>query len=792
MFFRILKKDLKRKKTMNVILLLFVIISAMFVAASVNNIFTVVSGLDYYFDKAGLDGNYFVISRSRKGDNSIEEALDKESFVKDYRIEEFIYANSTDVLHDGKKAFEYQNISLVVSVDKAAIRYFDKDNNSIDKVNEGEVYVNNSILKKSKLSVGDEIEIKLYGVSVKFKIAGIAKDALLGSDFMGNPRYIINDKDYEKFKSNDEVFSKSFGKIYYIDTEDVNALKEMLSAKDGILFDGDMGLIRMTYVMNMIVAGVLLIISLGLILVSFTMLRFTIGFTITEEFREIGVMKAVGIKNSAIRRLYITKYFAIAVLGAVIGFFGSIPFGNILLKSVSENMVLGNENSMIVGLLSAVLVVFLIIWFAYSSTGKIKKMSPIDAVRSGQTGERYGKKGFLSLGKSKLSPTGFLAANDVLSSKKQFGIMTIVFTICLLLVMILANTANTLCSEKLIYLFGTVKSDVYMTDGKRIMELMDGGTGNEKIYDTLNEIEEKLAQNDMPGKVIIELQYKYSVTFNGKTQKLTFQQNKLTKASDYVYNEGSAPQNEYEIALTPQSAGTIGCKIGDTVSIKINGVEHDYMVTGLFTSFNQLGQIGRLHEDAKTDRSEIVSSFSFQIDFDDNPDDETIDERIERLKVIFDTKDVCNAADYTNNSTGVSGTMRAVEYLALVLTVIISALIAILMERSFISREKSEIALMKAVGIKNKRIIIQHTLRFVIVMVLAIIIAALLAVPMTKLCVNPIFGLMGVAYSLEYEIKPLEIFIICPLIILVTTTISAFLTALYTNTIKAYHTADIE
>ena len=44
--------------------------------------------------------DYFVISMQREGGNSIEEALDKESVVKDYRIEEFIYANSTDVLHD--------------------------------------------------------------------------------------------------------------------------------------------------------------------------------------------------------------------------------------------------------------------------------------------------------------------------------------------------------------------------------------------------------------------------------------------------------------------------------------------------------------------------------------------------------------------------------------------------------------------------------------------------------------------------------------------------------------------
>ena len=792
MFFRILKKDLKRKKTMNIVLLLFVILSAMFVSASVNNIFTVVSGLDYYFEQAGLDGNYFVIASARDEDTSIEDALEKADCVDEYSVEEQIFIGAKDITHDGKEAFEFQNISLLLSVDRAAIKYFDEDNNVITKVNEGEIYVNSSILKESKLSVGDEIEIKLYGADVKFKIAGIAKDVLLGSEFMGNPRFVVNDNDYMKFRTDDEVIKKSLGKIYYIDTNDEKALKEILSEKDGILFDGDMNVVKTSYVMNMIVAAVLLIISIGLILVSFTVLRFTIGFTIAEEFREIGVMKAVGIKNTAVRRLYITKYFAIALIGAIIGFCGSVPFGNMLLKSVAENMVLGNENSKTIGLLSAVLVVVLIVWFAYSSTKKIKKLSPVDAVRSGQTGERYGKKGFITLRKSKLSTTGFLATNDVLSSKKQFGIMTIVFTICFLMVMILANTANTLCSDKLVFLFGTVKSDVYLDDANRIMELMDGGSGDEKIYETLNEIEEILAENGMPGKCIVEIQFKYQVSFNGNTQKITFQQNKLTKASDYVYNEGSAPQNEYEIALTPQSAKLIGCEIGDTVSIKINGVEHDYMVTGLFTSFNQLGVVGRLHEDAKTDRSEIVSAFAFQVDFDDNPDEETVNKRINRMKEIFDTKDVYNAADYTKDCTQVSDTMRAVEYLALALTVIIAALIAILMERSFISREKSEIALMKAVGIKNKKIITQHTLRFVIVMVLAFVIAALLAIPLTKLCIDPIFGLMGVAYSLDYEIKPLEIFVICPLVILAATTLSAFLTSLYTNTIKASHTADIE
>ena len=49
MFFRILKKDLKRKKTMNIILLLFVIMCSMFASASVSNIAAVTGGVDNYF-----------------------------------------------------------------------------------------------------------------------------------------------------------------------------------------------------------------------------------------------------------------------------------------------------------------------------------------------------------------------------------------------------------------------------------------------------------------------------------------------------------------------------------------------------------------------------------------------------------------------------------------------------------------------------------------------------------------------------------------------------------------------
>ena len=130
------------------------------------------------------------------------------------------------------------------------------------------------------------------------------------------------------------------------------------------MFDGDRALIKMCYVMDMIVAFVIVVLSICLILVSFVILKFTISFTITEEYREIGVMKAIGITNTKIRSLYLVKYLALAILGAIIGFVASIPFEKMLIKSVSENMVLGSSGGIYINVIGVAIVILIIIFFA--------------------------------------------------------------------------------------------------------------------------------------------------------------------------------------------------------------------------------------------------------------------------------------------------------------------------------------------------------------------------------------------------------------------------------------------
>ncbi|MBD5485917.1 MAG: FtsX-like permease family protein, partial [Lachnospiraceae bacterium] len=136
--------------------------------------------------------------------------------------------------------------------------------------------------------------------------------------------------------------------------------------------------------------------------------------------------------------------------------------------------------------------------------------------------------------------------------------------------------------------------------------------------------------------------------------------------------------------------------------------------------------------------------------------------------------------------------LNAIKQMMMIITVIVTALIVILMERSFISKEKSEIALMKAVGIDNGSIIFQHSLRFVIVSVIAGIVSSAVLMPISDVMMNWVGNMVGDVSGMKCDFDPLEIFVICPAILIGVTVIGSFLTALYTKTIKASDTASIE
>ncbi len=788
MYQNILKKDLKRKRAMNIILLLFIILATMFVSSSVNNIINVTTALDSYFEMANAP-DYCAVTMNKNLAVDIDETVSSASAVDRYTTETVLFLSTDNfICEDGDIVIE--NGSHLLQSD-ICMNYFLSDGSILETVGQGEFYMAEGKADAFGIDVGDKLTIEVNGVSRELVLADKIKDALFGSSQFTIARYIISEEDFACFHSAENAEEYYGGTLVYLYSSDMEtALPQIKPLVDNSALTMDRAFMKFFYIFDMIVVGVLLVVSILLIVIAFVVLRFTISFTLSEEFREIGVMKAIGIGNFKIRGLYLVKYMGLSIIGAAVGLALSFPFGKMIMDVSSQTIIVGNQSPILINILCAVLVIAVILLFCYGCTGKVKKLTPIDAIRNGQTGERFRKKSLMGLGKSRLPVTSFLALNDIVSSPRRYSIITLTFFLCLALLLMLSATVSTMNSNSLATAFGGADCDIYL-DNTIISECMLED-GRERLEKHLDKIERILAENGIPGKCYQEMVFTLPVSFGENESNISIYQGTGSTMDMYEYTAGIVPQNTDEIAITRIAADKLDADIGDTVTMKTIDGDKEYIVSAFFQSINMQGSGIRLHSDEYINYVQAAGGTDMQIAFTDYPDSREIERRVEEIRKIFPDYNIRTCAEAVADMLGITETLGAVKSFVVVLSILLAAFITVLMERSFIAKEQGEIALMKAVGTRNGKIYTYHALRFLFVGMITVIIGEIFAMPLTHLCIDPIFKMMGMELAVDYVINPVEMYLIFPVVILVTTTVSAFLTSLYTGKIKSSDTANIE
>ena len=140
---------------------------------------------------------------------------------------------------------------------------------------------------------------------------------------------------------------------------------------------------------------------------------------------------------------------------------------------------------------------------------------------------------------------------------------------------------------------------------------------------------------------------------------------------------------------------------------------------------------------------------------------------------------------------GVGGVMDGVSVLLLPIIILIDILVAVLMEKSFLTKERGEIAMLKAIGFKTRSIILWQTIRVAIVMIMAALLSIALSDPIGKLSTGGLFHMMG-AKNVIFDTNVLQTCVIFPLIILAATVFSVFLTALSVRKVSSNEINSVE
>lgn len=777
MFLRILKKDLKRKRTINIILLIFIILATMFLASSANNLVAVTGAVEHFMEISKVP-DFFVVALSDGKEDEIQKFIKENEYVSEYETAQgFNLTNEQVVIEQCRKEpdrtqYERTNALFIQAVPKNFMKVFPMEGEQVS-LKSGEIAFPKMEADNNQLQVGDKVRIKVGEVEQEFEIAVIVKDAVFGNTFTGYKRLLISDADFALYT---EQKNLTYIDIHNVNCKDTEAFsREWREADFSVITSQEKEIIATSYIVDILAAGILVIVSICLILIAFLVLRFTIVFTLQEDYKEIGIMKAIGIRDRGIKGLYLIKYTAISVVGAVVGFILSFPFGGTLLEIAIVNIKVDKaEQNFLINIICALAIVAIVLLFCYSSTNSLKKFSALDAIRNGSNGERFRAKNHVMLWKRKrMKPYFYLALNDILSGMKRFGILAVTFCLGTMLILLPLSASDTFKDDSIVRSFSLAQTDVYLDNGKTEQYVVDKDV--DRLLEDLESMENVLEENGISAKAVADVVYTISCYADASKESYSYYTLQAVGnwESHYLLLEGREPNLANEIMITDKTAKEMGVNIGDSIYFKMSGEVREFIITGTYQSMMNMGYGFRVSRNAELSSEYMAALFCLQIEVEDMESEEAC----ERLKEIFPDYKVYNAVEIINQFTGnIVEQIDVVTFCITAIVLIINSLITVLLMKTIMTKERGDIALLKSIGFDDRSVKAWQITRILIVLLVAIVMGAILSNILTPYTMGRIFAMMG-ANKMKLILNPLEAYVLYPLLLLAVTGASAFFCA---------------
>lgn len=757
---RILVKDMKRRKSVNLILFLFITMATIFLASSVNNILVVMSSVDYYMDYAKVpDISFFTAGDTEQEQiiNWLEERTEIDDFGYNFLFS--LEQRDVTILKENQEvSFITDGISIYLgTIQVEYCKVFDSDGNEVT-LEDNEVALSQYMLDKNHLQVGDTLIIQVGDIKKELKIKTGLKDAAFGNSFVGINRILINQfnlKQYVEHNSNDILY------LYYANiNKQLDFAKELnLQGFKTVVQTIPKDTYTMVYAFDLIMAALLILIGICLILIALLVLRFTLVFTVEEDYREIGVMKAIGIRDFSIKKIYLIKYFVLVITGSFLGLVLSIPISSQMVSGVNKNMIMKDSSANFgINILCTFFIILVVLFFCYHCTARLNKISPIVAIRGGATGERFERDSLIMLHKCKRLPVVmYLALNDIFKNVKKYFVMLITFLVSFILITIPLNTLNTMQSKEMAKKFAIDPNSAVYVNGLK-------HKNTEELKEQMRLLEEKLKQKgyDVQLTAIPFYFLPYGEQDQTLGNKILTSQLLGPNQNYLVYQEGIAPVLENEIAFSQKALKENGWKIGDTIETYINGEKKSFLITGAYSDYMQLGISARINPVVDLGKEFLFDYWNIMLDM---KTDKTQKELKDELELQFPEYEWSTTQEFMDRNLG--GIQQSLQNLLHPMTGMLCAVIMLitwLMERLFVVREKGEIAMMKSIGFCNKTIRLWQVLRMVWVAVLSMIIAIPLSLVSNRWMLKPIFAIMGA--DVEIQVIPWQVYGVYPGVLL--------------------------
>ncbi|WP_042150129.1 ABC transporter permease [Paucisalibacillus sp. EB02] len=743
MYNRIIRNDMLKSKLITLTTVIFVAAAAMLVSLAAILVVNLSGALDNLMTQAKTP--HFMQMHSGEIDRERLAAFSKEnSNVDDYQVVEFLNIDGTQInLGNNSLAHSVQDNGLSIQNDK--FDYLLDLKGDIIKVTDGEIYVPVTYMKDNTTKVGDKALIS----GKEFTVAGFLRDSTMNSSLSASKRFLVSNHDFAELKDHGSM-------EYLIEfrLNDYSAIGEFETAyaSEGLEANGPTVTYTLFKTMNAISDGmmiaVILLVSVLVVVIALMSIRFTLLAKIEDDYREIGVMKAIGLRLSDIKKIYLAKYAVIAAVGSILGIILSFIFKGILLENIRLFMGESEKSSLglIFGIFGILLVFLVIILYVNRVLKRFKKISAAEAIRFGISQEKtvYAKR--FNLNRNKLFNTNiFLGIKDVLTRKKLYVTSLVVLVISAFIIIVPQNLYNTISSKGFIQYMGIGNYDL------RIQT--NNADQTEEIVQTID------SDNDVSKYTVMTTKTFKVKTSNGSEENIKVE---LGDHSLFpiAYSEGRAPARDDEIALSDINASEMSKKVGDIITLVIDGKEKALTVTGLYSDVTNGGKT------AKGVFNDNSASIIWTIVCVELSDESLVDSKVLTYSNEFDFAKASDIDEFVSQTLG--STISSVEmasYASIAIALAIMVLVTLLFMKMLVAKDKYSIAVMKSLGFTNSDVTVQYVSRSVFVLLVGIILGTLLANTLGEMLAGVVISSFG-ASTFSFTINPLSAYLFSPLLMI--------------------------
>ncbi|RLL48296.1 ABC transporter permease [Oceanobacillus piezotolerans] len=764
MYNRIIRNDMVKSKAVTLTTMIFIAAAAMLVSLAAILAVNLSSALDTMMTKAKTP--HFMQMHAGELDTERLQTFAKEnSNVEEFQVVEFLNLEGSEItLGENTLAASVQDNGFSTQ-NKQFDYLLDLDGNIINAA-DGELYVPISYKQDNLAEVGDRAVI----AGKEFIVAGFLRDSQMNSTLSASKRFLVSEGDYKELRS--------LGYIEYLiefrlkDPSKIGAFETAYSTK-GLNANGPTVTYSLFKMMNGIsdgmMIGVILLVSGLVVAISFMCIRFTLLAKMEEDYREIGVMKAIGLRVSDIKKIYIAKYAVIATVGSILGFILSLFLKEKMLENIRLYMGQSDQsaNAILLGIIGIILIFFSILIFVNNVLRGFRKISASEAIRFGTSQDRNRKAKRLTLSRNKLWNTNiFLGMKDVLSRKRLYITMLLVLVIASFIIMVPQNLYNTISSKSFIQYMGIGNYDLRIqTTGIDVKDVP-------KMVDALK------LDSDVSSYAVLTTKSFQVKMDDGSEENLKVE---LGDHSIFpiAYTEGRAPEADNEIALSKINADELGKQVGDILTLVKDGEERSFTMIGIYSDITNGGKTAKAVFTDDDEATVIWTIIPVSLS-----DHSHVEQVVNEYTDAFPFAKVSDIEEFVTQTLG--SIISAVEmgsYASIAIALVITILITSLFMNMLLAKDKYQVAVMKAFGFTNTDIQLQYITRSVFVSIIGIVIGTLLANTIGEKLAGLVISSFG-ASTFSFTVDPLDSYLFSPLMMIGATLFATVFTTWRTGKIN--------